>query len=600
MTVQSGNSESSRGSADYDARFVNVPMRDGSLLSATLYRPLCSNAPLPTIMEMTPYLADGLHSEAIYFVREGFAFLAVDCRGRGGSGGEFQQWINDGPDGYDAIEWIAHQPWSDGQVGLGGGSYTGWNQWIIADMLPPALKTIVPSAAFMPGVDLPRGGIGSSYQYRWRLTLKGHSISWNLTSDTLLFNRMQSEIYARSGSLLELQDVLDCHLRGWEDDLLDTAWGPAWEARRPSSKSLAQLNIPVLSLTGLYDTCQLGTLEHHRRLDRHGGESARAQNYLIIGPWDHRGMDGTDQVYGLKFGPKANPGVHKIKVDWYRWVFGLGERPEFLDRRVKLYVSGREEWHGADSLDEVCGQPYAQYLASDGDATDIFRSGWLTAAVGDSPADQFACDPANLRPLETESNLSNSPEMQSGGGAVFPRAYNSLFYILGGEDPTNAVFCHNTYGQGVIYHSAPLDAPIEIIGEPQLKLWITCDAPDADLAILLYEVIEDGSVIFLSSAQLRLRHRNGSPEGEPMPADVAVELDFGNFRFISRRIARNSRLRLVIRATACSLLQKNLNTTTPVSKQRPEEARVANIRVLHDREHPSALSIPVTEQEPAV
>lgn len=595
MTLLSDNSPGSRGRADYDARFVRVPMRDGVELGAILYLPLGAQKGLPAVMEMTPYLADNLHHEAISYARAGLAFLAVDCRGRGGSGDEFQQWIHDGRDGYDTIEWIARQPWSDGQVALTGGSYTGWNQWVIAGTLPPSLRTIVPSAAFMPGFDIPRGGIGSPYIYRWRVTLKGHSISWNLAADTLLFNRIQRDLYARHRSMLEVPEALGYPAPGWEDDLVDTRWGPVWAARRPSDEALAQLDIPVLSLTGHYDTCQVGTLEHHRRLDRLGRESTRRHNHLLIGPWDHRGMDGTDQVYGLKFGPAARLDVPKLKLDWYRWTFGLGDKPAFLDARIKYYVSGSEEWRGADSIDDLPCRPRPCFLASSGEATDVFRSGWMTDEPGDSPADSFVSDPSDLRPLETETTLSNSPEMPSGGGAVFPRAYNSLFFILGGEDPTNAVFCHNTYGQGVIYHSAPLEAPTTIVGEPGLDLWVTCDAPDADLAVLLYEVLEDGSVIFLSSSQLRLRHREGGDE--LMPAKVPVLLQFPRFRFVSRRIARNSRLRLVVRAPACSFMQKNLNSATPVHLQQPGEERVAHIRVLHDREHPSALRIPVAQQE---
>lgn len=579
---------------DYDVRLISIPMRDGITLGAVLYRPEMVAGRVPAIMEMTPYLADNMHQDGIHFARAGFAFVAVDCRGRGGSGGEFAQWIHDGPDGYDAIEWIAQQGWCDGQVGLCGGSYTGWNQWMIAAQLPPALKTIVPSAAFMGGVDIPHGGVGSPYQYRWRLTLKDHHISWNLAADTLTFHRIMGDLYARHESLLEVPNLIGYQTPGWEDDLVATAWGPIWESRRPSAQALASMNIPVLSLTGMYDTCMPGTLVHHQRYDEHGGAPARAQNYLVFGPWDHRGMDGTDQVYGLKFGPAAKLDVPALKLQWYRWVFGLGEKPSFLDSRIKYYVCEADEWRSGESLAGIRGDSKPFYLASDGQATDIFRSGWLTNASVDSPADTFVSDPFDLRPLEAEKHLSKSPELSSGWGAVFPRAYNSLLFIQGGEDPTNGIFCHNTFGQGVIYHSAPLESPVDLVGSPELRLWISCDAPDADLSVLLYEVRDDGGVVFLSSDLLRLRHRDGSTTGEPLPLIEPVEVSFRQFRFASRRLSRHSRLRLVIRATACSFMQKNLNTATPVHEQRPDEARIARIRVLHDAQHPSALLVPVS------
>ena len=99
------------------------------------------------------------------------------------------------------------------------------------------------------------------------------------------------------------------------------------------------------------------------------------------------------------------------------------------------------------------------------------------------------------------------------------------------------------------------------------------------------------AAIFLSSSQLRLRHRDAveslMPEGQP------VKLRLPRFRFVSRRIDRHSRLRLVIRAPACAFMQKNLNTATPVHLQQPQEARVARIEILHSREHPSVLRVPV-------
>ena len=133
--------------------------------------------------------------------------------------------------------------------------------------------------------------------------------------------------------------------------------------------------------------------------------------------------------------------------------------------------------------------------------------------------------------------------MTSGDGAVFPRADNSLLDILGGEDPTNAIFRHNTYGQGVNYHSKAFDEATEIVGEPELRLWLTCDAPDADLAVLLYEVLEDGSVNSLSSDQLRLRYRNGSPAAPGCAAHSA-----GRFR--RRAGAYRQRSRSLLRLTA--------------------------------------------------
>ena len=80
-----------------------------------------------------------------------------------------------------------------------------------------------------------------------------------------------------------------------------------------------------------------------------------------------------------------------------------------------------------------------------------------------------------------------------------------------------------------------------------------------------------------------------------MPSKIPTEVRFHNFRFANRRLLRHSRIRLVVRATACSFMQKNLNSATPVHLQKPDEARVARIEVLHDRAHPAALLLPIVK-----
>src|SRR5215469_15868173 len=96
---------------------LRVPMRDGITLSADIYRPV--NRPgeadtCPVILTRTPYLklSEGMLTVAKYFAERGYVFVAMDVRGRGDSEGVFVPYVNEGNDGYDAIEWCAAQPWS--------------------------------------------------------------------------------------------------------------------------------------------------------------------------------------------------------------------------------------------------------------------------------------------------------------------------------------------------------------------------------------------------------------------------------------------------------------------------------------------------------
>ncbi|HJX92698.1 MAG TPA: CocE/NonD family hydrolase, partial [Pyrinomonadaceae bacterium] len=117
-----------------------VSMRDRTELSADIYRPV-GEGKFPVVLNRTPYTKAGASTFKIaqYFVSHGYVYVAMDVRGRGDSDGTFEPYRHDGQDGYDAIEWLAVQPWSTGKVGTIGGSYNGRIQWLTAIQQPPHL-----------------------------------------------------------------------------------------------------------------------------------------------------------------------------------------------------------------------------------------------------------------------------------------------------------------------------------------------------------------------------------------------------------------------------------------------------------------------------
>ena len=150
---------------------AQIPLRDGTRLGATIYRPKGSKARTPVIFTLSPYVADTYHERAAYFARNGYCFALVDCRGRGNSTGNFEPFTNEDHNGYDVVEWLARQSWSNGKVAMWGGSYAGYDQWATLKESPPHLETIVPAASCYPGVDVPfLQNIWYSYMLQW-LTL---------------------------------------------------------------------------------------------------------------------------------------------------------------------------------------------------------------------------------------------------------------------------------------------------------------------------------------------------------------------------------------------------------------------------------------------
>src|SRR5262249_51957511 len=131
------------------AKDVMIPMRDGVRLAADLYRPARDGKPVdgrfPTLLTRTPYgKGDGRSAEGLYYAARGYNVVCNDVRGRFDSEGTWRMMADDPADGYDVVEWIASQPWSDGKVGTFGTSYPGGTQHALAEERPPHLTTLVP------------------------------------------------------------------------------------------------------------------------------------------------------------------------------------------------------------------------------------------------------------------------------------------------------------------------------------------------------------------------------------------------------------------------------------------------------------------------
>jgi putative CocE/NonD family hydrolase len=127
-------------------RAVGVPVRDGLKLSTDVYRPK-GVAKAPVILIRTPYKKEMNELQGRYYARRGYVTAIQDCRGRFGSPGIWEPFMNEAKDGYDTVEWLAKEPHSNGKVGMIGGSYVGWVQWWAAGQNPPHLVTIIPNVA---------------------------------------------------------------------------------------------------------------------------------------------------------------------------------------------------------------------------------------------------------------------------------------------------------------------------------------------------------------------------------------------------------------------------------------------------------------------
>lgn len=580
-TVVAADSPDDAGRAPTDVDFtwgVDIPVRDGTVLNGTLYRPdgysLDDDGPLTTIVTITPYISDRYHPDAQYFARHGFAFLIVDTRGRGNSEGSFEPLdLEDGQDGHDIVEWIAEQPWSNGKIGMRGGSYGGYNQWATARYFPEDLDTIVPIASPYHGIDFPMNyNVQYPYVIRWLTLTAGVTPQGRTFGDDAFWERKFLEYHQSGIAFEELDELVGMPSQTFDEWVSRPVMDDYWAARVPSAEELARFDLPILTITGYYDGDQPGAMQYYHDHMRHGSEAAKEKHYLVLGPWNHSGTRMPQQSFGgHEFGNKMMFDAFALDRDWYRWTMEDGERPDFLLDRVTYFVAGANEWKSAPSLNAVADDELVLRLGADRPTHDVYRSGVL-ASEPDTNSDysEYVYDP-----LDTSKAERGTAED----------------YIV---DQSEVV---KTDGNGLVFQSEPFDEATEISGYVRLEAFVEMDVPDTDIDATLYEIRADGSSIALAGQTLRARHRDGPREIRMMSPGTIEKLVFDRFYWFSRKIVEGSRLRLFIRPANGVDDQRHYNAAGPVHEQTAADARTATVRLHHNEAHPSRLILPIVSDD---
>jgi len=552
---------------------VKIPARDGVKLNATVFTPHGQKEPLPVIFTFTPYIGDSYTDRAVYFAKHGYVYALVDVRGRGNSGGEFEPFVNEGRDGYDVVEWLAKQPFCNGKVTMWGGSYAGFDQWTVLKEFPPHLATIVPAAAAHPGVDFPFGyNIFAPYDVQWLSFTSGATSNGSLFGTSSFWGAKSREMYMAHSAFQDYDKLVGNPLPVFQKWLKHPTPDAYYDTMVPSPEQYKRISVPILTITGDYDGDQAGAFTFYKRHMQFGTAEAKANHYLIIGPWDHAGTrTPRAEIGGLKFGEASVLDLNKLHTEWYNWAMKGGPKPEFLKKRVAYYVVGAEEWKYADSLESIANGKKTMYLRSAGEANDVFHSGSLSdTQTAGAASDSWKYDPLDTRPAASELDDE-------------PAAYTTQRGMI------------DLYGNGAIYHTEAFAEPTEISGFPKLTLWLSMDVPDTDLAAALYEILPDGSAVQLSSSVMRARYRESLRAEKPVPLGKLEKYVFEQFNFFSRRIGKGSRLRLLINCPNSPSLEKNYNSGGVVAAETGKDARTAHITLLHDAEHLSALELPIVK-----
>ncbi|MCL6549025.1 MAG: CocE/NonD family hydrolase, partial [Alicyclobacillus sp.] len=415
---------------------VRVPLRDGVALAADVFLPEDAGPArrVPAIVVRTPYGrgTDRLVDQARYFAARGYAVVNVDVRGRGDSDGVFVPYRNEGRDGYDTIEWAAAQPWCSGAVGTLGASYLARVQWLAALEHPPHLKAMVslvtPSDPF---VEWPTGTPGPMH------------LCWLfMTSDRQVQNirAVEWERVYRHLPLRTMDEAAGRLIPAWREECdhpqLDDWWREiAYQDR------FAEIDLPVLHISGWYDDEQVGTPKNFAGMVRHApSERARRGQRLIMGPWPHQVNEST-RMGAVDFGPQSLIDLRAEELRFFdRWLKG---EPRELDDEppVRIFVMGTCRWRDEWTWPPAGVQWTRWYLHSGGRANSLFGDGTLSPEPPgeDEPADRYTYDPDHPVPFITEPWSTQ----------------------IGGPDDYRPVHRRDDV---LVYTSEPLAEPLEVTG----------------------------------------------------------------------------------------------------------------------------------------
>ena len=331
-----------------------IPTRDGARMATDLYRPAKNGAAVsgrfPVLLQRTPYERTDVAAEAAYFAEHGYIVAVQNLRGRFKSEGKFLKvQPADATDGYDVIEWLARQPWSNGDVGMWGTSFAAHAQAGAAQLHPPSLKTIFVNM----------GGMSNAWDHgvRYRGTYEmGRQLTWAWTQMIAdarsprvkeLLTREKVEDWYSVQPLRRGQSPLSVvpEYEGWymeffEHANYDAYWKDpmlAWDEHYPETS-----DIPMIQVGGWFDIFLAGTFKNFSELNR----LKKSPQRLLVGPWTHHGNArpyAGDVSFGSEAGLTDFPFAYHLK--WFDH-FLKGE-PTGIEREapVRLFVMGTGDGH---------------------------------------------------------------------------------------------------------------------------------------------------------------------------------------------------------------------------------------------------------------
>lgn len=543
---------------------VEVPMRDGTILRADVYRPAAPGS-YPVLIQRTPYDRTGslnvLTFDALTAVKRNYIVVQQDTRGRFGSEGEWLPWAYEQQDGYDTVVWASRLPGSNGKVGMFGGSYTGQTQWATALTKPPGLAAIAPQITWSDPAD--------------GLMFRGGAVELGLNGWwTLLQNLSQlPKVIAEPGDLLA---ALGTTVHDFDSLPTEGYWGlPAGQLPALTRAGLPdigvqrglqdpetteecrvaghhdQVSVPSLNIGGWYDVFGQGTLDNYVAMQERG-----VPTRLVVGPWTHVSFFNFGQIGDRNFGMMSAvaPGAATMtdfQLDWFEHHLRDGSDTEDPSAPVLIFVMGINQWREEQSWPLARAVATPLYLHDDGALS-------FDEPTHEQSHTEFVYDPADPAPT-CGGNLVMSSQ--------FPPGPKDQAAVESRPDV-------------LVFTTPVLTEDLEITGRVTAELFAATDGPTTDWVVTLCDVDENGTSHNIVDGIRRVTTEPGRID--------ATEIDLWSTSIV---IKAGHRIRVQVASSNFPRWDRNPNTDIDVDD--PSKFRVAHQTIHHDAQRPSRLMLPV-------
>ena len=522
---------------------VLIPTESGIEISAIVVRKKGNAHPLPAILFHTTY--DQGPGDALLGKRSAdrdYVGVVAYARGIRTDLNLYAPYEHEAEDIHDIIDWISKQAWCNGDVGMLGGSYTGFSQWAATKKLHPALMTIVPQVAVMPGFDTPMENnvpmnLGLYWPndniYKREPIRRGLPFEWFETGTA--WNRLDS----LAGQKNEI-------FQKW---LQHPAYDGYWQAMVPTAREYAKLDIPILTTTGYYDGSQIGAL---RYFNLHNKFNPQADHYLVIGPYDHWGGQraAAEILMGYAIDSVANISMGALAYDWLDHILKGKPKPALLRDRVNFQVMGTNTWRHAPELQYINNDTLILYL-----------------------------DSGELTPKKPRKKAHREQRVDFGD-----REDQNNYYT------PELVFDTLDVSNGLTYVTKPFQKDFSINGSFTGELFATINKRDMDVSLALYEVMPDGKHFFLARYLGRASYAKDPSDRQLLRPAKKEGIPLRNTRFVSKKVGKGSRFKILLNINKHPFEIINYGSGKPVVQENLGDAKVPLEILWHNDGH---IKVPV-------